>query len=100
MFNAVSVTVGCFQLIPTNVSNRQAHLSKKSNQISSKSNVGRLSITGKKGTLKLKVVLGVGVGVEVGLGLRQGVRVGLGAEGSYTWDKRCRKDTKIGYELY
>ena len=102
MFNAVSVTVGCFQLIPTNVSNRQAHLSKKSNQISSKSNVGRLSITGKKGTLKLKVGLGVGlgVGVEVGLGLRQGVRVGLGAEGSYTWDKRCRKDTKIGYELY
>jgi len=76
LFNAVSVTVGCFQLIPTNVSNR--HLSKKSNQISSKSNVGRLSITGKKGTLKLKVGLGVGlgVGVEVGLGLGQGVRVG------------------------
>ena len=67
MFNAVSVTVGCFQLIPTNVSNRQAHLSKKSNQISSKSNVGRLRFKGKKGTLRLKVGAGTEVGIEVGL---------------------------------
>ena len=94
-------------LFPTNVSNRQAgaHLSKKSNQISSESNVGSLSITGKKGTLKFEVGLGVGLGVELGvgvglglglgvalglgvgvgvaLGLGVGVRVGLGVEGSY-----------------
>jgi len=91
LFNAVSVTVGCFQLIPTNVSDRQAHLSKKSNQISRESNVGRLSIKGKKGTLKLGVGVGVGVRAGEGVGTGVGVEIGLGAEGSYAL--RCRKDT-------
>ena len=79
MFNAVSVTVGCFQLIPTNVSNRQAgaHLSKKSNQISGESNVESLSITEKKGTLKLEVGVGLGLGLGVGVGLGVGLRLGL-----------------------
>jgi len=90
LFNAVSVTVGCF---PTNVSDRQAHLSKKNNQISRESNVGRLSIKGKKGTLKLEVGVGVGVEVRAGEGVVTGVgvEIGLGAEGSYAL--RCRKDT-------
>ena len=58
------------------------HLSKKSNQISRESNVGGLSINGKKGTLRLKVGVGVGVGARVGR------EVGKGAGANYAF--RCK----------
>ena len=58
------------------------HLSKKSNQISRESNVGGLSIKGKKGTLRLKVGVGVGVGAKVGR------EVGKGAGANYAF--RCK----------
>ena len=56
----------CYQQIGT-------HLSKKSNQISRESNVGRLRFKGKKGTLRLKVGLGLGAGTE-----EVGIEVELG----------------------
>ena len=59
------------------------HLSKRSNQISRESNVGGLSIKGKKGTLRFKIGVGLGVGLGVGVGVGVGTEVGKCAGPNY-----------------